>query len=133
MNAYDVTVGGSRISTAGASAKEAFDLWASILSESMMKCSMEPLAGEPFHGVLEPCVRSEPISIARVANSDILARRTQRHIAASDEPYVLACLTTAGVCDVRCGGTYLCSPVGTMYLVDPVTATSIACSVPRLV
>ncbi|MFF0633511.1 AraC family transcriptional regulator [Nocardia sp. NPDC004151] len=118
MNAYDVTVGGPRISTAGASAKEAFDLWASILSESMMKCSMEPLSDGPFHGVLDPCVRSEPISIARVANSDTLVRRTHRHIAASDEPHALAWLTTAGVCDVRCGATYLRSPVGTMVLVD---------------
>ncbi|MFE2958389.1 AraC family transcriptional regulator [Nocardia tengchongensis] len=118
MNAYEVTVGGSRISTAGASAKESFDLWASILSESMVKCSMEPLSDEPFHGVLDPRVRSEPISIALVANSDTLARRTHRHIASSDSSSVLACLTTAGVCDVRCGGTYLRSPVGTMFVVD---------------
>ncbi|MEV0462868.1 hypothetical protein AB0I30_17610 [Nocardia tengchongensis] len=118
MNAYDVAVGGPRFSTAGVSAKDSFGLWESILNESMMGCSLEPLTTGRFHGTLDPCVHSEPISIVQMANSGMFGRRTHRHIASSDSQDVILSLTMAGVSEMRCGEDSLRLPVGTMSILD---------------
>ncbi|MEV0467104.1 AraC family transcriptional regulator [Nocardia tengchongensis] len=114
----DVTVGGPAISTAGMSSEEGFDLWAAIMDESMVPCSVQPLPGNPFKAMIDPCAESESISIARFGVSGTFTRRDQRHIAKSDAQYVLAYLTIAGTFDIRFGQSYLRVPVGTMFVAD---------------
>ncbi|MGW2663327.1 helix-turn-helix domain-containing protein [Nocardia tengchongensis] len=100
------------------SPKEGFELWATIQNESMTPCSVEPLPGRPFQAMIDPCVESDAISIARIGVSGTVSRRDQRHIAKSDAQYVLAYLTTAGTFDIRFGQSYLRVPVGTMFVAD---------------
>ncbi|MBW0274391.1 hypothetical protein ATM97_09205 [Nocardia sp. MH4] len=118
MDEDEVVVGGQQMSTAEVSPHESFDLWTSIMSESVLPCSMEPLGDGPFYGALTPKVTAEPISMAIAANSAELARRTRRHIARAPAPYALACLTLSGISEVSCGDHYLRAPAGTMFIVD---------------
>ncbi|MFC4124635.1 AraC family transcriptional regulator [Nocardia rhizosphaerae] len=118
MNPDEVVIGGPEISTAEVSQGEAFDLWASIMSESVLPCSMEPRGDGPFYGSLTPKVMSEPLSIALAANSAEIARRTKRHIASASAPYALAGLTISGVSELACDGEFLRTPAGSMFLVD---------------
>ncbi|WP_336087075.1 helix-turn-helix transcriptional regulator [Nocardia sp. SSK8] len=114
----EVVVGGPVISTAAVTPRESFDMWSSIMSESVLPCSMEPLGEGPHYGSLTPQVMAEAISIAVASNSAELARRTPRHIARVPAPYVLAGLTLAGVSEVTTGEHRQRVPIGSMFLID---------------
>ncbi|MEV0075883.1 AraC family transcriptional regulator [Nocardia neocaledoniensis] len=118
MNPGEVVFGGPTLSTAEVPRRESFDLWASIVSEAMVGCSMEPLDDGPFHGSLTPKVTAESMSIAVVSNSAEIARRNQRHISRAPEPYVIAGLTLSGVVGLTSDEQVLPVPAGAMYLVD---------------
>lgn len=65
MNPGEVVFGGPTLSTAEVPRRESFDLWASIVSEAMVGCSMEPLDDGPFHGSLTPKVTAESMAMLR--------------------------------------------------------------------
>ncbi|MFE3447145.1 helix-turn-helix domain-containing protein [Nocardia sp. NPDC059180] len=118
MDEHEVIVGGPTLSTADVSPRESFEKWASIMSESVVPCSMEPLGDGTFYGALTPAVVSEELSIAVTVNSPAIARRNHRHIARTPAPYVVAGLVLSGTSDLACGGRYLRAPAGTMFIVD---------------
>ncbi|WP_280236428.1 AraC family transcriptional regulator [Nocardia cyriacigeorgica] len=118
MNEREVIVGGPTISTTGVSARESFEQWTSIMSESVVPCSMAPLGDGNFSGSLTPVVESADLAIAAVANSAEIARRNRRHIASTGAPYVIAGLALSGISDIACDGRYLRAPAGTMFIVD---------------
>ncbi|MFE1596187.1 helix-turn-helix domain-containing protein [Nocardia sp. NPDC058705] len=118
MDQDGIVVGGQVISTAAVPARESFDFWTSVMSESVMPCSMEPLGDGPFSASLVPKVMADPLSMVVTANSAERARRTDQHIARGCDASVLAVLTLSGVAEIVCDDRFVRAPVGTMYLVD---------------
>ncbi len=57
-------LGGDTVSTAVVSARDSFELWASIVSAGLTPCSMEPVSDDPFHAASTPVIDSDAITIA---------------------------------------------------------------------
>ncbi|MET9491189.1 AraC family transcriptional regulator [Nocardia sp. NPDC006630] len=72
------------------------DYWEARVSTDIVPSTMEPIAGRSFRGSFASVVSGVDVSIAVGHGGPVLSRRTARHIADTDNRYLVAVMPSSG-------------------------------------